>query len=97
MAKERTTTGALWIPVSAPDRKDVFPRLTADRHVGVTGHEETWRRTAADTAVLSGQGPTLTPEHTTWTRSCGQGFFALVAREQGHGEHRAPAQVGRQH
>jgi LmbE family N-acetylglucosaminyl deacetylase len=40
-AKERVAIGPLWVPVAAPGRTGIFPTLTANRIVDVTGHEET--------------------------------------------------------
>lgn len=47
MARKEAAVGPLWIPVSTPDRRDVFPTLTANRLVDVTGHEETCLRALA--------------------------------------------------
>lgn len=46
-ASEKTSLGPLWMPVSPPGHKGVFPTLTANRIVDVTGHEDTCLRAMA--------------------------------------------------
>ena len=46
-AKARAAIGPLWIPVAAPSRVDVFPALTANRIINISGHEETALRALA--------------------------------------------------
>ena len=40
-AREKAAIGPLWIPVAAPNRTGIFPTLTANQLVDVTGQEET--------------------------------------------------------
>lgn len=41
IARRNAEIGPLWIPVATSDRENVFPTLSANRFVDVTGHEET--------------------------------------------------------
>lgn len=97
-AKEKAPIGPLWIPVAAPGRTGVFPTLTANRIVDVTGYEDTALRALAchvsQGGHLPGNQEALRRKWRGWGEIAGcasaEGFLTM----EGDGNSSRPGRAG---